>query len=137
MLESTVKKGATLWATVGQTPATTALGLKTIQTSGDYSSRPERATIAKLVVLSVLLPTVYRQLRLWNASMESSMDTDDDYTYSSDDSVTRIARERQQMLVRKILEMVDRTLPALRLYALLAWWMGKRGAAPTLAMTLA
>ena len=126
-------QASTLWVTSGQTPATTALGLKTIDTSSpdSSSSPPGRAKTVKWIVLSVLLPTVYRQLRLW---YENSPTNADD---NNDDSVIQLARERQRMVVRKILETIDRTVPALRLYALLAWWMGKRGAAPTLAMTLA
>lgn len=126
-------QASTLWLTSGQTPATSALGLRTIDTSSpdSSSSRPGRAKGVKWIVLSVLLPTVYRQLRLW---YENSSTNSNDYNH---DSVTRLARERQRMVVGKILETIDRTVPALRLYALLAWWMGKRGAAPTLAMTLA
>lgn len=127
-------QGATLWVTRGQTPATTALGLKPVETSGgtrrNSSSPPERASIAKWIVLSVLFPTLYRQLRLWYESSTSIATIEDD-------PVAQVARERQQSLVRCILDTVDRTVPALRLYALLAWWMGKRQAAPGLSMTLA
>lgn len=125
-------QGTTLWTTSGQTPATSALGLKTIETTKrtGIQASAERATIAKWIVLSVLLPTLYRQLRLW---YDNSMYFPDE----QEDSVAQLARQRKQQLVRFLLEFVDRTVPTLRLYALLAWWMGKRNSAPCLAMTLA
>ena len=123
-------QGATLWASSGHTPATAALGLKAVVTAYSTRRSPEHASIAKWIALSVILPTMYRQLRLWYESSSSSQSIDED-------PVARVARERQQKLARCILETVDRTIPVLRLYALLAWWMGKPGAAPGLAMTLA
>jgi hypothetical protein len=119
-------QGATLLATAGQTPATTALGLKAVE-SHSTKNRPHRATIAKWITLSVLLPTIYRQLELW---YESSISPP-----SQDDSIVRVAHERRRNLVGSILDVVRRTVPIMRLHVLLSWWMGNHS--PTLAMTLA
>lgn len=131
-------QGITLWVTAGQTPATTALGLKTVDNTASDSatqrsnSPPERSSITKWIVLSVVLPTIYRNLRLWYDASTLSRDIT-----IEEDAVARVARQRQEHLVRHILDTVDRVLPILRLSTLLAWWAGKRNAAPALAMTLA
>lgn len=129
-------QGATIWLSCGQTPATRALGLKTVEvestTSSQRTTTPQRSSIFKWIVLSVALPTLYKQLRLWYESSISLATDEDESDY---DPVVRAAKARRQQLARYVLDTVDRILPVLRLYTLLTWWMGKR--APTLAMALA
>lgn len=122
-------QGATLLATSGQTPAMTALGLKAVD-SHPTRNRPHQATIAKWITFSVILPTMYRQLRLWYELSSTVL-------LPSSDAMARMAHERQRQLVGALLDTVGRTFPLMRLCALLSWWMGINHHSPQLSMTLA
>lgn len=119
-------QGATLLATSGQTPATTALGLKAVD-SYPINNLSHRSAVAKWITLSVILPTIYRQLRIW---YESS-------TVPPSDAIAGLAHERRRQLVGSLLDSVGRTFPLMRLYALLSWWTGINHYSPQLSMTLA
>jgi hypothetical protein len=101
-----------LSASLGQTPATRALGLK-LQHGG-------KRRIAILVVCSVIVPTIYRRIKIWNETSSPSTAVEE-----STSDVERIGFQRRRDIAKRIVDMVERYLPPIHLALLLSWWTSK------------
>lgn len=96
-----------LYVSLGQTPATKALGL-TLQ-CGDK----RRITI--LILCSVIIPAIYRRIKLWHQTRIDSV-------AATTSTVDDIGFQRRRELANDIINNVERYVPTMNLLALLSWW---------------
>ena len=96
---------ATLWMTQAQTPATKAVGLKTILTSPQSSVR---ATLWKYTALTAILPLLYDALQRFVLKIQEERrleEEDGDGDLEAEQH--RIARERQYTLSTAIVKAIE------------------------------
>lgn len=122
---------ATIWTTQAQTPATKAVGLRTVvrqNNSGGRNYMPNsKWTKWNYIFWVAVTPLLYKLLQRWKVHLEQQLqgteeDDNDENDEEEDDEEAeriRIAQLRQYQLVRGIVELVDKALPVLKLGLLL------------------
>jgi len=154
----------TLWFTNAQTPATKSLGIQVTEkqqqqqqqnqrqnqrqdTSSQSNTFHNNATIGVprkrlqyLILCSVVLPTIHQKMISWYEHQEVTNSNDSTARREQISSLhqhqQQLALERRKKIVRIMLNVVQRTVPILRLMTLLSCWSGK-SSTPTLALRLA
>jgi hypothetical protein len=123
MLLASLLPAATIWITQTQTPATKALGLRTVMTS--TNSNP-RTTLHKYIVLTAILPLLYHALQrlLWKLQQELvRLDHDTRLTDQEEEiayTQTKTAKQRQFAIAKAIVQLVELGLPLGKLGLLLS-----------------
>ena len=100
-----------MYVSIGQTPATKALGL-TMQ-------RGNTKKITILVLCSIIVPAIYRRIKLWH---QRSVDSAAVMTVTSTTTVNHIGFQRKRKLAHDIIQRVEQYVPTMNLLILLSWW---------------
>lgn len=109
----------TILATNGQTPATQILKLNLSSGTNDVSSNSTR--VALFALLSSFLPTISDPLVEW---MKTKMQSRFEEQQIEHSALSRIAQERQRIVLTLIRKTAARLFPVARLCCLLACWAG-------------
>jgi len=112
-LLSSILQALLLYASLGQTPATRALGL-TMENSN-------KRKITILIFCSVILPAIYRRINGWYRSTLQGVGS----STNSMNQLYYIGFQRRQQVTKRIVQLVEPSLPLMNLLFLLSWWSNK------------